>query len=438
MSEHGISRVYKPGVNVYQAANERLKYIFDNFEKVYVSFSGGKDSGVLLNLALDYVKANCPDRKLGIQILDNEANYSHSLEFMHSILEENRKYLDIYWCCMPVTLPCTVSAYDTDWQCWGRGDESKWIRPRPDKDYVFHWDNHPFDWFVENMPYDEFWDGFAEWYSQGKTCANLIGIRASESLNRFRAIMNPDKIMHGGNQWTKKNTASVFNCYPIYDWRGEDIWTANAKFNWKYNKLYDVFYRAGIPVSKMRVASPFMSESKSSLSMYRVIDPECWARLCARVNGANFVAHYGKQLSYRSFSLPAGHTWKSFVKFLLDTLPKEPAANFKARFIQSIKFWGRVGRGLPEEVISELDKHGVRYRVNGTTAHGGNNLRRVVIKRPPDHLDALRFHNSMVTSWKRFAVTILKNDHTCKYLGLAPTQEQQRRQKQIQEKYRSI
>lgn len=432
-----MKRVYKT-TNVYEAANERLAYVFANFERVYVSFSGGKDSGVLLNLVLDFMRTNGITRKLGIQIMDNEANFSHSLEFMHQIIRDNIDMLDVYWCCLPITLPCTVSAYDVDWQCWGEADKLRWIRPRPTDDYIVTFDNHPFQWFVENMPYDLFWDGFAEWYSQGKSCANLIGIRASESLNRFRAIMNPDKVMHGGHQWTKRNTEHTYNCYPIYDWKGEDIWTANAKFDWLYNKLYDVFYRAGVPVSKMRVASPFMSESKGSLSLYRVIDPECWARLCARVNGANFVAHYGKQLSYRSFSLPAGHTWKSFVKFLLSTLPDGPAENFKQRFIQSIRFWGRVGRGLSNEVIAELDRVGVKYRKNGTTPHGGNSLDRIAIRHPPDHLDDLRFHNSAVTSWKRFAVTILKNDHTCKYLGLAPTNEQMKRQKEIQAKYRGL
>jgi predicted phosphoadenosine phosphosulfate sulfurtransferase len=57
---------------------------------------------------------------------------------------------------------------------------------------------------------------------------------------------------------------------------------------------------------------------------------------------------------------------------------------------------------------------------------------------PPDHLDMLRTHPSEVTSWKRFAITILKNDHTCKYLGLAPTQEQAKRQKEIQAKYKGV
>lgn len=432
-----MKRVYKTH-DVYQAANERIDFVFKNFQRIYLSFSGGKDSGVMLNLVLDYMRKNSITKKIGVQILDNEANYSHSLQFMHSILQKNLDLLDVYWCCLPITLPCTVSSYAIDWQCWGEADKERWIKPMPDQDYVVNMQNHKFDFFREDMTYDEFWDGFAEWYSKGERTANLIGIRASESLNRFRAILNDRKEMLQGKQWTKKNTDHAYNVYPIYDWRTEDIWKANGMFEWEYNKLYDVFYRAGVPIGKMRVASPFMSESKSSLSLYRVIDPDCWARLCARVQGANFVATYGKQLNYHSFSLPKGHTWKSFVKFLLATLPQEVSANFKARFIQSIKFWGRVGRGLSEEIIADMTAKGVKFKINGTTAHGGNDLRRVIIKVPPDDLDCLSCDNSKVTSWKRFAITILKNDHTCKYMGLAPTIEQSKRQREIMAKYKNI
>lgn len=432
------SRVYKEK-NVYEASQDRLDFIFSNFEKVYISFSGGKDSGVLINLVLDYVKKHNIKQKIGIQILDNEANYEYSLQFMREILEENRDYLDIYWCCLPITLPCTISSYETSWQCWGVNDEKRWVRPMPDMDYVVNINNHPFgDKFIENMNYDHFWDMFAEWYSEGKRTANLIGIRTDESLNRFRAIMNDRKETLKGEAWTKKNTDHVYNCYPIYDWRTRDIWIANAKFDWKYNKLYDTFYMAGVPVAKMRVASPFMSESKSSLNLYRVIDGHTWARLCARVSGANFIATYGKQLNYSSFSLPEGHTWKSFVKFLLSTLPKETAENFKQRFAQSLRYWARVGRGLPERTIKELEEHGIKFRINGYTPHGSGTLRRVAIAVPPDHLDFLSAHCSDVTSWKRFAITILKNDHTCKYLGLQPPKDQQERQRAIQKKYSRI
>lgn len=428
---------YNKNVNVYDASVDRIKFIFDNFEKIYLSFSGGKDSGVMLNLVLDYMRENNIKEKIGLMTLDNEANYNHSLDFMHSIIRKNLDLLDVYWCCLPITLPCTVSSYMTEWQCWGIGDEDKWVMPMPKDAYVVNIDNHKFPFFKENMMYDEFWDEFGEWYSDGKRTACMIGIRTVESLNRFRAIMNTRKISLKGEPWTKKNGENVYNCYPIYDWRTEDVWTANAKFGWEYNELYDIFYKAGMSIHQMRVASPFMSESKSSLNMYRVIDPSIWSRLCARVQGANFVATYGKQLTYHSFKLPTGHTWKSFTKFLLDTLPKEVSENFKMRFIQSIKYWWRVGRGLDDSVIKDLENKKISYKLGDKTRHG-NQDKYCVRMLPPDDLDELRKHNSYVTSWKRFAITILKNDHTCKYLGLAPTKEQAVRQRQIMEKYKDI
>jgi len=424
--------------NVHEEAVSRIRYILDKFERVYVSFSGGKDSGVMLNLVVDELRANYPGRKVGIMILDNEANYTESLNFMHRIIKANLDILEVFWCCLPITLPCTVSSYEIDWQCWGTKDESRWIRPMPKESYIVNVNNHVFPFFRENIGYQEFWDEFGEWYSQGKECACLIGIRTHESLNRWRAIMNENKQTHGNHSWTKRNTEHTYNCYPIYDWRTEDIWIANYRFEWDYNKLYDMFWKAGLSIHQMRVASPFMSESKSSLNLYRVIDPHVWVTLCARVNGANFVATYGKQLNYHSFKLPKGHTWKSFVKFLLDTLPDKSAVNFKQRFIQSIKYWGRIGRGLPQRIIDELTKHNIAHKLNGYTAHGSKLLQRVRIQSLPDHLDMLSCHNSDVASWKRLGITILKNDHTCKYIGLSPTKEQIERMKYIKNKYKKI
>lgn len=432
---------YNEKLNVYEASLERIDFIFKTFKRIYISFSGGKDSGVMLNLVIDYMRKNNITTKVGVMILDNEANYEYSLKFMHSILSKNLDILHVYWCCLPITLPCTVSSYATEWQCWGNRDKQRWIRPMPKQPYIVNVDNMPFDFFEEDMPYDEFWDKFGDWYGQGELCACLIGIRADESLNRFRAIMNEQKGMIGGKYWTKKkhiSTETVYNCYPIYDWKTEDIWTGNYKMQWEYNELYDIFWKAGLTIAQMRVASPFMSESKSSLNLYRVIDPHVWQTLCARVQGANFIATYGKQLNYNSFKLPEGHTWKSFVKFLLATLPKEVAENFRMRFVQSILYWGRVGGTLSDRTLNELKKSGIEYKENGLTPHGKKTKTRIRIQSYPDHTDMLSAHNAEVCSWKRLAITILKNDHTCKYLGLSPTKSQAIRQREIMEKYKNI
>ena len=184
---------YNPDKNVYDAAMERIDFIFKNFERIYLSFSGGKDSGVMLNLTLKYMRDNGITEKIGLMTLDNEANYTHSLDFMHDIIRENLDLLDVHWCCLPVTLPATVSSYAVDWQCWGNRDKDRWIRPMPDDDYIVNYENHKYPFFEEDMDYAKFWDEFGEWYSQGKRTACMIGIRSDESLNRFRAIMNERK-----------------------------------------------------------------------------------------------------------------------------------------------------------------------------------------------------------------------------------------------------
>ena len=53
------------GQSVYEAFQERMRFIFEEFDNIYVSFSGGKDSGLLLNLVLDYQQKYAPQKKGG-------------------------------------------------------------------------------------------------------------------------------------------------------------------------------------------------------------------------------------------------------------------------------------------------------------------------------------------------------------------------------------
>ena len=423
--------------DVYTEIIKRLNYVFDNFEKVYLSFSGGKDSGLMLNLTLDVMKSRGETRKLGIMVLDNEANYIQSLEFMYRMMDNYADMLDIYWCCLPISLPCTTSSFQNKWICWDTEKRAAWVRPYPDKPYIIKHEDNRFPFFKEGMWYDAFWDNFGEWYADGKSCASLIGIRADESYNRYRTIINDKKVTHGGHPWTVKKAGELYNCYPLYDWSVEDIWTANARFEYDYNSLYDIFFLAGLTVHKMRVASPFMSESKSSLHMYKAIDHDAWARLCMRVNGANYIATYNKQLVYHDFKLPEGHTWESFVRFLLDTLPDEAADNYRNMIQKSIDYWKKTGRGLEKDIVSVLSAD-PRFAENGNTSHGSKDKIRIKASEVPDNMDHLPNSNSDVISWKRFAIMILKNDHTGKYIGYVSPFDKSDRKKQLIAKYKNI
>ena len=164
--------------------------------------------------------------------------------------------------------------------------------------------------------------------------------RADESLNRYRAYANERKPVlakaNGRLKWAK----DFYHAYPLYDWTTKDVWVANGKYDYDYNHIYDLFYKAGLSINQMRVASPYHESAKDSLNLYRVLEPDTWIRVVGRVQGANFGAIYGntKALGARKFTLPPGHTWRSYVKFLLATLPESMRQNYVAKFKTSIRF----------------------------------------------------------------------------------------------------
>ena len=190
----------------------------------------------------------------------------------------------------------------------------------------------------------------------------------------------------------------------------------------------------------MRVASPFNDYAKDSLNLYRVIDPEIWTKLVGRVRGANFGAIYGKTkaLAYRNLSLPEGHTWESYTKFLLDTLPARLRNNYLKKFRTSIDFWHFTGGGLEEKVIQELLDHGYNIKRNGVSNYTVmKNSRIIFVGKIPDDTDDIKSTKD-IPSWKRMCYCILRNDHTCRFMGFNLTREQQKQVDMLKKKYSKV
>ena len=228
----------------------------------------------------------------------------------------------------------------------------------------------------------------------------------------------------------------MYNAYPIYDWVTEDIWIANNRFGWSYNKLYDLFHMSGISIDKMRVASPFHSAAQGSLHLYRTIEPNTWGKLISRVNGVNFTGIYGgtTAMGWRSISKPPNHTWRSYLEFLLNTLPKETADNYRSKLETSIEFWRKKGGVLSEEVISKLKILGVELDENGSSNY--KTTKKPVKMEYLDDIEITEFQE--IPTYKRMCVCILKNDHLCKYMGFGLTKEQESRKKQTIAKYKNL
>ena len=140
-------------------------------------------------------------------------------------------------------------------------------------------------------------------------------------------------------------------------------------------------------------------------------------------------------MGYKNITLPEGHTWKSYTKFLLDTLPKRLRRNYIKKFSTSIKFWHETGGGLSEETINELLDHGYRIKRNGVSNYTIDKKARVVfIDRIPDHTDDIKSSKD-IPSWKRMCYCILRNDHTCRFMGFGLSREEQKKVDIIRKKY---
>lgn len=435
-----MKKIYQ-NTSVYEASKKRLEYIFLEFDNIYISFSGGKDSSVLLNLVLDYLKANPNAKnKLSIYHMDYEAGYQQSIDFVEKTLKELKDKFNIYHICMPVKAQCAVSMSHTYWRPWELETEDIWVRKLPeDSINIKNYKEKGMDFYDEKLSDYEFNIEFAKWLhkkNNAKKTIALIGLRADESLNRFRAIVK-EKESYKDQKYTTKVDENIYNAYPIYDFSVEDIWIANAKFGYSYNELYDLFYYAGLSINQMRVASPFNDCAISSLKLYKSINPDMWGKMVNRVNGVNFASIYGDTtaMAWRGIKLPKGHTWKSYCDFLLNTLECELREHYKAKFQTSVKFWKEKGGALSEQTIKELRKEKIPFKKQGKISKISKK-EVVTFNKYPDSADV--YEAAKVPSYKRMCITILKNDFTCKYMGFGATKSENEKRKIALEKYKDL
>jgi len=388
-------------VNVYNAAKERYKLIFKDFEKIYFSFSGGKDSSIMVHLALE-IAQDLNKLPLTILFVDLEGNYKTTIDHVEEILL--KEDVNAYWISLPLNLRNAVSMYQPQWVCWDPKEKENWIRNMPDYDCVIS-DGDYFDFFEFGMEFEDFVVDFGEWFSDGIKTACCVAIRSDESLNRFRTIANKKKVKYKNKGWTTKVSEHVYNCYPIYDWRVEDVWTAVAKFNWSYNGVYDLMYKQGRSLHQMRLCQPYGDDQRKGLDLFHECEPETWSKVVNRVSGANMGQIYRDNplLGNRRPELPEGHTWESYVDMLLKSLPRFTAEIYLEHFRTFRDWW---------------EEHG--YPIEDWPDKG------------PTKLEAKK----KIPSWYRLAKCILKNDLICKSLSFSQTKNQFEDYNKIYQKYK--
>ena len=390
-------------INVYEAAKRRISETFDSVERVYVAFSGGKDSSVMLHLVME--EAIRRKQKIALMYIDFEAQYQDTIDHIEEMFRLYADHIDPHWICVPMKLRNAVTNFEPQWVAWDETKRDLWIRDKP----AVHKSVSDYPFAPDQMEFEEFIILFGQWYGQGKRTAGFIGIRAQESLHRYCAVATWEKkdLMLHGRRWTTKIVDEVYNVYPIYDWLTEDIWTYHAKFPHKpHNKIYDKMQMAGVPLSQQRLCQPFGDDQRRGLWLYHILEPHTWFKLVVRVNGANSGALYieenGNITGYSKITKPAGHTWRSFCNLLLQTMPKKTRDHYVYRFKKFIKGWNDRGyKQIPEEAPPELEA------------------------------------KCWAPSWRRMCKVLLRNDYWCKGLGQTqPKSEAYVRYKQLMKEKR--
>jgi predicted phosphoadenosine phosphosulfate sulfurtransferase len=396
---------YNNTKNVYDAAIDRLEIIFKEFDNIFVSFSAGKDSGVMVQMALEVAEKH---NKLPLNVLfiDLEAQYKHTIDFAKTIM--NNPKINPYWICLPLHLRNAVSQFQPHWLCWDIEKKDAWVRELPENSIS---DNSYFPFFRKGMEFEEFVISFADWFSNNKKTACLVGIRSDESLNRFRTIASESKITYQKKQWSTKlfpeTNKGIYNFYPIYDWKTEDVWTANGKFNYEYNKVYDLMYLAGLSIHQMRICQPYGDDQRKGLYLFKILEPETWAKVVNRVQGANYGNRYSENdkttLGNYKVNLPPNHTYESYAKFLLDTMPLYLKEHYMKKINKFWDYWKKEGF----DVI-------------------------------PDKSDPKLEAQKKAPSWRRICKVLLKNDYWCKGLSFSQTKHEMEKQIEIINKYMNV
>lgn len=329
-----LKQVYTPN-DVLTAAKRRMAYIFDEFENVVVSISGGKDSTVLAHLAL--MEANKRDRRIGMFFLDEEVVYDSTIrqiEYLMNLYPENTIPL---WLQIEFNLTNATSYKEGQLKCWEAGKHKIWMRSK-----------HPTS--IQHKPWDReketvrnkskgfgFYDALDNFQNNRPNTAFVVGLRATESMNRWRAVSkNPG---HKDCYWaTKLNHGSV-SFYPLYDWNFHDVWRYIYDNKLKYSRIYDYMWKKGLPLNEIRVSSLIHEKSFKALVELPEFEPKTYDRLLKRIDGISVGNLYGKDSAMlRVRKLPKNYKdWREYRDFLLVTYPdQDKKAIFEKRFAKHL------------------------------------------------------------------------------------------------------
>lgn len=319
--------------NVYDAAIERFKGIFSRHEKVVVSMSGGKDSTVCAYLALEVAREL--GRSIYLFYLDQEIEYTATTDFVEHMMKQDN--VIPLWFQVPCLLTNASSITQNVIDPWAADKKHLWIRGQKRMaTTAITWPvDVPFQFPKEKMyGFYGILQCMEQLFKNDGNAAQIIGLRADESLDRFRAVTKNPAIE--GVPWSTKGKHQT-KYYPIYDWHFKDIWLYLSNNGLAYNKMYDYFHLKGYFDNKMRLSNLLHDKAYECIADLQEFEPKLFDRMIDRCMGMATAQEYagrGGSIFKTKGKLPKDFiSWTEYRDYLLATLPnREHAEIFHRRF----------------------------------------------------------------------------------------------------------
>jgi predicted phosphoadenosine phosphosulfate sulfurtransferase len=303
------------GLTVYEAALDRVRFVFDNCDDVIVSMSGGKDSTVLLHLARR-VATELGRLPLKVQWLDQEAEWQATADFMRGVMYSPD--VSPFWFQFPWRLTNSLSATDDFLYCWNPKDRDIWIR-----------DQDPIS-IKENRFGCDLFEDVIKVLATGCDTRDkqhvgvLVGMRMAESVQRRISIgwsrsgdyAGAAKSNFKGITWSRAPVRNTRVFWPIYDWLDKDVWVCIAQNDLAYNRIYDKMFQYGVTPRMMRVSALIHETSWHFIRRLQEMEPETYARYLRRIHGTSAFAHFGEDIMPRQLPAPF-KDWQEYRDYLL-------------------------------------------------------------------------------------------------------------------------
>ena len=249
--------------DVLSEARRRIIHINELHDTIAVMFSGGKDSLVALHLVHEVLLSLGDTRPLNVVFRDEELIQDEVIDFVDTY--RRMDWIRMLWFTVPLRSHIYTLGITRGYVQW---DPTRpWVRKKP-------------PWGIslpdgDDRVFDQYsMDAFTARYFSGKI-AFITGIRAAESLMRFRAAVNKlnDNYINGVSDPAARNVAL---CKPLFDWSENDVLKYLHDNEITYCPLYDHQMWAG---GNLRVSTPLHAEAARNFHRLSATSPGFYDRV---------------------------------------------------------------------------------------------------------------------------------------------------------------